>query len=57
MGEIVNLNKRRKHRRRLAEKKQASENRLRFGRGKIERTQTKAENDRATKSLDDKRLD
>lgn len=57
MGEIVNLNKRRKERKRLADKKQAGENRIRFGRGKVERTQTKAENDRTAKSLDDKRMD
>ena len=57
MGEMVNLNKRRKERKRLADKKLAGENRIRFGRGKVERTQTKAENDRTAKSLDDKRMD
>ncbi|MGH6934161.1 MAG: DUF4169 family protein [Dongiaceae bacterium] len=57
MGEIINFNKQRKHRQYLEDRKRAAENRVRFGRNKANRAATKAERNRDTKSLDDKRLD
>ena len=57
MGEVVNINKYRKGRRRADERKQAAENRAKFGRGKIEVAKTRAEAERERKDLDDKRLD
>ena len=54
---IVNLNKYRKERRRIAAERQAEENRVRFGRSKAERGVLRQERERTEKSLDDKRLD
>lgn len=56
MGEFVNLNKYRKGRQRLAEKKQADANRAGYGRSKPEVARTRAESERQRKELDDKRL-
>lgn len=55
MGEVVNLNKYRKGRQRLKDEKLAAENRVKFGRSKVELTETQAEIERASKELDDKR--
>lgn len=57
MGEIVNLNKLRKRRRRHQDQKQAAENRSRFGRRKAERIETYSEQNRESKMLDGKKLD
>ena len=56
MGDIVNLNKYRKQRRRAEQTKQAAENRVRFGRNKSERIRTRSERDRLSRDLDDKRI-
>lgn len=57
MGDIVNLNKYRKQRRRLEAARQASENRAQFGRDKAERATTQADRERQAKTLDGQRLD
>lgn len=50
MTEPINLNKVRKARARAAEKVQAAENRVRFGRGKAEKTVAKLEEARARRA-------
>jgi hypothetical protein len=57
MGDVVNLNRYRKQRQRIEDAKQATENRVRFGRDKAERTRTKAEQERETRNLDNSHLD
>jgi len=57
MGELVNLNKYRKQRERLTAAKRATENRVKFGRDKAERTRLLTDKDRETRNLDDKLLD
>jgi hypothetical protein len=57
MGDIVNLNKYRKQRRRADHAKQASENRVRFGQNKSERVRTRSEQERRRGDLEGKRLD
>jgi hypothetical protein len=57
MGEIVNLNKRRKQAQRLHEKRVAAEKRRKFGRSRAEREKEKAEAERAARVLDLHRLD
>jgi hypothetical protein len=57
MGELVNLNKYRKQREKLASAKRAAENRVKFGRDKTERARARADQDRETRNLDDKLLD
>jgi len=57
MGDIVNLNKYRKQRRRSDHAKQGAENRVRFGRSKPERTRTRSEQERRRGELEGKRLD
>ena len=47
MTETINLNKARKARARTADKAQAAENRVRFGRTKAETTVSKLETERA----------
>ncbi|HMD64600.1 MAG TPA: DUF4169 family protein [Stellaceae bacterium] len=54
---IVNLNQYRKKRRRVEAKAQATENRVRFGRSKEERAKELRERERATKEIENKRLD
>jgi len=54
---VVSLNKARKARATAADKAQAAENRVAFGRTKAEKTQAKSEATRAARSLDDKRLE
>ena len=50
MTEPINLNKVRKARARTAEKAEAAENRVRFGRGKAEKTVSKLEAERARRA-------
>jgi hypothetical protein len=50
MTEPINLNKARKARARTAEKAQAAENRVRFGRTKGEKTVSKLEAERARRA-------
>jgi hypothetical protein len=57
MAEPINLNKARKARERAAEKKQAVENRIRFGQPKAERTRSRLETERASRALDEKKRD
>jgi hypothetical protein len=57
MGELVNLNKYRKQREKLATAKCATENRVKFGRDKADRGRVRAEKDREIRNLDDKLLD
>jgi vacuolar-type H+-ATPase subunit H len=57
MGDVVNLNRYRKQRQRIEDAKQATENRVRFGRDKAERTRNKAEQERETRNLDNSHLD
>ena len=54
---LVSLSKARKARAKAADKAQAAENRVAFGRTKAEKAQAKSETARATRSLDDKRLE
>jgi hypothetical protein len=54
---VVSLSKARKARAKAADKAQAAENRVAFGRTKAERVQAKSEVIRAARSLDDKRLE
>jgi Domain of unknown function (DUF4169) len=54
---IVNLNQYRKKRRRTEAEALASENRIRFGRTKDERTKELREHERAAKEIENKRLD
>ncbi len=54
---VVSLNKARKARAKAADKAQAAENRVAFGRTKAEKVQAKSEATRAARSLDDKRLE
>ena len=57
MGKIVNLNKRRKQTERLRKEHLAAQNRRKFGRGKAERAQDKAETERGARAHDSHRLD
>jgi uncharacterized protein DUF4169 len=54
---IVNLNQYRKKRKRAEAETRATENRVRFGRSKEERSKDLLERERATKEIEDKRLD
>ena len=54
---IVNLNKARKIRARADKKARASENAVKFGRTKGQKTRDKTETDRAARDLDDHRRD
>jgi hypothetical protein len=55
VAEPINLNKARKVRARAAEKAQAAENRVRFGRSKGEKAVGKLEAERARRELDEKK--
>jgi hypothetical protein len=57
MADLVNLNRYRKERNRRATAKTAAENRIRYGRSKAERQQERREEEKATKDLDNKRID
>ena len=54
---VVSFSKARKARAKAADKAQAAENRVAFGRTKAEKVPTKTEVTRAARSLDDKRLE
>ncbi|ASY63659.1 hypothetical protein SJ05684_c22180 [Sinorhizobium sojae CCBAU 05684] len=56
-GDVVNLRQFRKRQARAASEKQAEQNRISFGRTKAEKSLTKALNEKATKSLDQGRLE
>ena len=55
MTEPINLNKARKARARAAEKTQAVENRVRFGRTKAEKTVSNLEAERARRAHEEKK--
>jgi hypothetical protein len=57
VAEPINLNRARKARDRAAEKAQAAENRVRFGRTKTEKQVSKLEAERAKRALDEKKRD
>jgi hypothetical protein len=54
---VVSLSKARKARAKTADKAQAAENRVAFGRTKAEKVQAKSETARSNRGLDDKRLE
>lgn len=57
MAEIINLNKKRKIKNRLAKEKKAAENRIKFGRTKKEKQIAKQETGRVERFLDGHQLD
>lgn len=57
MAEIINLNKARKAKARVTAEKQATENRVRFGRSKAQKQQDAAEAEAMRRKLDSLRLD
>lgn len=57
MAEPVNLNRFRKAKRRGDAQKQAAENRVAFGRTKAERDIERLKTEKATRELDQKRID
>ncbi|AFL52991.1 hypothetical protein ABIE78_001116 [Sinorhizobium fredii] len=56
-GDVVNLRQFRKRQARAEREKQAEQNRLSFGRTKAEKSLTTALNERASKTLDQGRLE
>ncbi|RWX78449.1 DUF4169 family protein [Neorhizobium lilium] len=56
-ADVVNLRQFRKDKRRSEKEKQADQNRLAFGRTKVEKSLTKALNDKAAKTLDQGKLE
>ncbi|AUX76925.1 MULTISPECIES: DUF4169 family protein [Sinorhizobium] len=56
-GEVVNLRQFRKRQARAGREKQAEQNRISFGRTKTEKSLTTALNEKATKTLDQGRLE
>ena len=57
MGDVVNLNQFRKQRSRGASQKRAAENRVKYGRGKDDKTRLTVETDRTSRELDGKHID
>ncbi len=57
MGDVVNLNRARKARKKTEDQRRADENRVRFGRPKAERRRDAAEKEREQRDLDGKRLE
>jgi len=57
MGDVVNLNQYRKQRSRSASQTRASENRVKFGRTKDEKTRQWRDGERANRDLDGKQID
>ena len=55
MAELINFNRVRKDKRKAVGKAQAAENRVAFGRTKVERTAAKLEADRARRELEGKK--
>jgi hypothetical protein len=56
-GDVVNLRQFRKQKARTDKEKQAEQNRLTFGRAKTEKNLTSALNDKASRMLDQGKLD
>ncbi len=56
-GDVVNLRQFRKTKQRVEKERQAEQNRLTFGRTKVEKTLTTALNDKAERALDQGRLE
>tara|TARA_B100000378_G_scaffold215753_1_gene178820 strand:+ start:289 stop:528 length:240 start_codon:yes stop_codon:yes gene_type:complete len=56
MGDVINLNAVRKQRERAAKEARAAENRARFGQSRLQRDLRDAEQSRAQRELDRKRL-
>ena len=57
MGSIVNLNRFHKAKQRTEAERRATENRVAFGRSKAERRKAQDESERASRDLENKRLD
>ena len=57
MGSVVNLNRFRKAKKRTEAERRAAENRVAFGRSKAERLKAQDESERASRDLENKRLD
>jgi Domain of unknown function (DUF4169) len=57
MGEVVNLNKRRKAEQKAAAQTQAAANRVRFGLTKDQRAKGRQDADKTDRELDNKKLD
>jgi len=57
MGDIINLNKKRKAKVRLEKEKKSSENRIKFGRTKSEKKIEKQDNQRDGRHLDAHKLE
>ena len=57
MAQIINLNKRRKAKKRQDREKKAAENRIKYGRTKQERLIAKQEQERANKHIDGHKLE
>jgi hypothetical protein len=56
-SELINLNKARKAQGKIAQKAEAAQNRVRFGRSKAETTATKASAAKLRRALDDAKRD
>ena len=56
-GDVVNLRQFRKTKQRVEKERQAEQNRLTFGRTKVEKTLTTALNDKTERALDQERLE
>jgi hypothetical protein len=57
MAEIVNLNRFRKAKKRLADERQADVNRVKFGRGKTEKLNDRRQAEKQRQEIDDKKRD
>ena len=57
MGDVINLNRFRKTRAKSKETRKAEENRIRFGRTKVEKQQDQADGERDAKDLDGKKIE
>jgi hypothetical protein len=57
MAEIINLNKRRKAKKKVEKEKKAAENRVKFGRTKQEKKAVKHENERRQSLLDGHKIE
>jgi hypothetical protein len=57
MGDVINLRQFRKSKARAEKEKSAEQNRISFGRTKVEKDLTRARNEKAEKTLDQGRLE
>jgi hypothetical protein len=57
MAETINLNRFRKAKKRVENRKRAAENRVAFGRPKAEREKNRGEAEKTVRDLDGKKLD